>query len=388
MPWKEATKMELKQEFVMLANQPNAHMSQLCDQFDISRPTGYKWLARYRSEGLEGLQERSRRPDNSPDKTPDRVEQLVVEARRRDPGWGGRKLRHHLINQAEADELSITPDQIPAASTITAILDRHGLLADPKDSSRQGSWQHFERSAPNELWQMDFKGEFRLANQAYCYPLTLIDDYSRFSPAVAGCPGQQRSTVQGYLKSTFRRYGLPGAILCDNGPPWGAGLGWRDWGPFYTGLAVWLMRLGITVIYARPNHPQGKGKNERFNGSLQAELLDHQQFSDHSEAQARMAEWRTRYNTVRPHQALDMATPASRYQPSEVAFPDQLPSVEYPSGETTRKVTTNGKITFEGQRFTVGKAFSGYRLALRASSERGSYDIYFCHQCIRTINLN
>lgn len=387
MPWNEATKMELKQEFVMLANQPNANMSQLCRRFDISRPTGYKWLARYQSEGLEGLREQSRRPHHSPNKTPDHIEQLVVEARQQDPGWGGRKLGCHLSNQAKAGAIPITPDQVPSASTITRILDRHGLLAEPKDPSRRGSWERFERPVPNELWQLDFKGEFRLATGAYCYPLTLIDDHSRFSLAVAGCPDQQRSTVQEHLRSTFCRYGLPQAILCDNGPPWGAGLGWREWGPFYTGLAVWLMRLGITVIYARPNHPQGKGKNERFNGSLQAELLDHEQFGDHSQAHARMADWRTRYNTVRPHQALDMATPATRYQPSETEFPDQLPPVEYRPGATTRKVTTQGKITFRGQRFTVGKAFSGYRLALRASSEHARYNIYFCHQRIRTINL-
>lgn len=388
LPWKnQQTKMELKQEFVQIATQPNTNMSQLCRRYDISRKTGYKWLARYQSEGLEGLRERSRRPHDSPNKTPTDIEGLVVEARRRDPGWGGRKLRRHLMNQAEADEISISPGEVPAASTITAILDRNGMLAAPSDPSRQGSWKRFERERPNDLWQLDFKGEFRLANQAYCYPLTLVDDYSRFSLAVAGCPDQQRSTVEQQLRKVFRRYGLPRAILCDNGPPWGAGLGWRDWGPFYTGLAVWLMRLGITVTYCRPNHPQGKGKNERFNGTLQAELLDHQQFADHSEAHDRMGDWRRRYNTVRPHQALDMGTPASRYQPSQQALPEQLPPVEYGAGQTTRKVTAQGKISFRGQRVTVGKAFSGYRLALRASSEPHTYEVYFCNQQIRTINL-
>jgi hypothetical protein len=148
------------------------------------------------------------------------------------------------------------------------------------------------------------------------------------------------------------------------------------------------MRLGVTVIYSRPNHPQGKGKNERFNGSLQAELLDHEQFGNHSEAHARMASWRTRYNTVRPHEALDMSTPASRYRPSETELPTELPPVEYAPSQTTRKVSGQGTISFRGQRFTVGKAFSGYRLALRASSESQTYEIYFCNQQIRTINLH
>jgi len=389
MPWKtEETTMELKLEFVQMADRPNANMSRLCRRFGISRPTGYKWLRRYRDEGLEGLSERSRRPHNSPNKTPGDIEQLVVEARRTDPGWGGRKLHRHLRNQASGGAIPISPNQVPSASTITRILNRHGMLPAPEDSSRQGPWQRFERAAPNELWQLDFKGEFPLTGGQLCYPLTLIDDHSRFSLAVAGCPNQQRSTVQELLMAVFRRYGLPRAILCDNGPPWGAGLGWRDWGPFYTGLAVWLMRLGIKVIYGRPNHPQGKGKNERFNRTLGDELLDHRQFADHSEAHARMADWRRRYNSVRPHQALDMATPASRYRPSEVEFPPELPPVEYDSQATTRKVTTNGKFRFGGQQFTVGRAFSGYHIALRSCSEPSTYECYFCKQQVRTIILN
>lgn len=389
MPWKnQQTTMERKAEFVQMADQPNANMSQLCRRFGISRPTGYKWLRRYRDEAREGLEERSRRPDHSPNKTPEHIEQLVVEARRTDPGWGGRKLRCHLKSRAKADNISIGPGEVPAGSTITNILDRHGMLADPSDPTRRGRWKRFERDDPNELWQLDFKGEFRLANGRYCYPLTLVDDHSRFSLAVAGCPDQQRSTVEKHLKKAFCRYGLPRAILCDNGPPWGAGLGWRDWGPFYTGLAVWLMRLGIKVLYSRPNHPQGKGKNERFNRTLGDELISHQQFADHSEAHERMSEWRTRYNSVRPHQHLDMAPPANRYTPSDTEFPADLPPVEYGSGVTTRKATTNGKIRFRGQPFTVGKAFSGHQLALRSSSESQAYECYFCNQQIRTLNLN
>lgn len=389
MPWKkQETLMELKTEFVQIANQPDTNMSQLCSRYGISRKTGYKWLRRYRSEGLNGLANRSRRPKSSPNKTPEAIEDLVIEARRRDRGWGGRKLHRHLMNRIEAGELSISLEQVPSASTITRILDRHGLLDEPDSSSRRGGWQRFERPAPNELWQLDFKGEFRLASGAYCYPLTLVDDHSRFSLLVAGCADQKRHTVQGHLRDVFTRYGLPEAILCDNGPPWGAGLGWRKWGPFYTGLAVWLIRLGIQVLYCRPNHPQGKGKNERFNGTLKSELLAYEQFKDHRQAHARMADWRERYNTVRPHQALDMQPPATRYKPSEKAFPAELPPVEYEPGQITRKVNSTGKISFNGQQFTVGKAFRGYHLAIRASSDGNTHDLYFCKQHIRTITLN
>lgn len=389
MPWKKTqTPMELKTEFVQMADKANCNMSQLCRRYNISRKTGYKWLARYRTEGLEGLAERSRRPKHSPNQTPEAIERLVTAARENDPGWGGRKLRHHLMNQAKAGQIEVPADQIPAASTITSILDRHGLLEDCDHPSRQGRWHRFERSRPNELLQLDFKGKFPLANGQLCYPLTLIDDHSRFSLALAACRGQRRETVQSHLREVFTRYGLPEAILCDNGPPWGAGLGWRDWGPYYTGLAVWLIRLGIKVIYSRPNHPQGKGKNERFNGSLKAELLEHKQFADHRQARQAMADWRNRYNTVRPHQALGMATPASRYEPSKQAFPEQLPPVEYESAATTRKVNSQGRIRFQGKTFPVGRAFSGYPLRLQASSQPATYEVYFCHQYIRSITLN
>jgi len=388
MPWKEATKVELKEEFVMLAEQPNANMSQLCRRFGISRPTGYKWLARYRAEGFEGLTERSRRPHRSPNKTPDHIEQLVEDARNNDRSWGGRKLHHHLRRQATAGELDVDADQIPAPSTITAILDRKGLLDTTCVRGRQGPWERFERAVPNALWQMDFKGEFKLDSGAWCYPLTIIDDHSRFAVATQACSNQRRKTVKGHLQAIFARYGLPEAILCDNGPPWGSPQRFPDGRPPYTRLAAWLIRLGIRVSYSRPGHPQSKGKNERFNGTLKAELLRFERFADQAHAQNRMSDWRTRYNTVRPHEALNMAAPASRYQPSRVELPETLPPVEYGPDDTTRKVSDGGLISFHGQTFRVGKAFIGHPVAVRASAEAQTHKVFFCNQHIRTITLN
>lgn len=388
MPWKEATQMELKTEFVMLADQSNANMSQLCRRFGISRPTGYKWLARYRAGGLDGLIEHSRRPHSHPNKTPEKIEQRVIEARRNDPGWGGRKLRDQLLTQARAGAIAARADQIPAASTITRILDRHGLLEDPPQPSRQGPWQRFERDKPNELWQMDFKGEFALTDGPWCYPLTIIDDHSRFSLAVEACLNQRRGTVKSRLQEVFTRYGLPEAILCDNAGPWGSPIRFPDGRPHYTKLAAWLMRLGIEVVYSRPGHPQSKGKNERFNGTLQAELLRFKRFSDYTEAQQAMSAWRVRYNTVRPHEALQMASPARRYQPSSVAFPAALPPVTYGPDDPTRKVSAKGMISFRGHLFRVGKAFTGHPVAVRASQQNNEYTIYFCNHHIRTITLN
>lgn len=389
MPWKNhQTPMELKNEFVQIANKSDTNMSQLCRRYNISRKTGYKWLRRYRSEGLEGLADRSRRPKNSPGKTPDEIEDQVIKARGQDRGWGARKLRHHLIDQAEAGDISARPDQIPAASTINQILGRRGLL-DPADSqSRQGRWQRFERENPNDLWQMDFKGEFRLTSGPWCYPLTIVDDHSRFAPAVQACADQRSETVKRCLQAIFKRYGLPEAILCDNGGPWGSPIRFPDGTPHYTHLAAWLIRLGVRIKYSRPNHPQSKGKNERFNGTLKAELLRFEHFKDFPQAQQAMDAWRERYNTVRPHEALDMAKPIARYEISRRRFPDELPPIDYGPDDLIRKVSTKGRISFRGQMFRVGKAFEGHPVALRASSPCDEYKVYFCNQHIRTVILN
>lgn len=389
MPWKkEETTMQLKQEFVKLADQPNSNMSQLCRRYNISRPTGYKWLSRYQTDGLDGLVECSRRPKSSPNKTPKAVEDQVVDARGNDRGWGPRKLRYHLIEQAKDGQIAVDPDQIPSASTIGRILERRGLLEAPEDSSRQGPWQRFERANPNELWQMDFKGEFRLDSAPWCYPLTIIDDHSRFALALEACRNQRLQTVKDRLQAVFGRYGLPEAILCDNGNPWGSPVRFPDGKPHYTRLAVWLIRLDVAIKYSRPNHPQSKGKNERFNGTLVAELLRFENFNTFEEAQQAMSNWRKRYNTVRPHEALDMDRPAEHYKLSNVELPTELPPVKYGPDDLTRKVSAKGRISFQGQVFRVGKAFEGHRVALRASSQRDQYKIYFCNQHIRTITLN
>lgn len=388
MPWKQTTKMELKLEFVTLANQTGSNMAQLCRRYGISRPTGYKWLRRYRSEGPQGLHERSRRPRSSPNKTPSHIIELVKDAREEDPGWGGRKLRYHLRRQAKAGLIPVDPDQIPSASTITAILRRNGLLDIREDPSRQGPWQRFEHEAPNDLWQMDFKGQFELLDGNWCYPLTVIDDHSRFGLAVTGCSNQRHRTVKEHLQGMFTRYGLPKAILCDNGPPWGSPQRFPDGAPHYTKLAAWLMRLGTNVHYSGPGHPQTHGKNERFNGTLKAELLRFERFEDQAQAQARMNVWRSRYNSIRPHQALDMATPASRYRPSPVAFPNALPAIQYGPDDEVRKVSRKGMISYRGESFRVGKAFRGNPVALRAGPQPDKYKVYFCHQHIRTVTLN
>ncbi len=251
--------MSQREELVQRAIQASQTFTSLCTEFGISCKTGYKWLNRYRQEGEKGLQDRSRRPHHSPKRTPPEVEQMILNLRNRHPAWGGRMLHGHL-------KLKKHP-QAPVPSTITAILQRHGQI-DPQESLKHRPMQRFERARPNELWQMDFKAFFFVQSQE-CWPLTVLDDHARYLLGLKACQNQQRETVQAQLTGIFRQYGLPDAMLMDNGPPWGP----SDPRAYYTRLSVWLMRLGIRVIRSRPYHPQTLGKDERLHRTLKTELI-------------------------------------------------------------------------------------------------------------------
>src|SRR5438046_115678 len=231
MPWKEASTMSLREEFVALATVPGANMSSLCARFGVSRKTGYKWLARQRSGDAIALADRSRRPHRSPAQTPAVMEESVLNLRGKHPAWGGRKLRRRLQDLGHA--------AVPSPSTITAILRRHGLLIENR-AGYPRSLTRFEHPAPNDLWQMDFKGHFAMMNRERCHPLTVLDDHSRFSLGLRACENEQGLTVQQELTVIFQRYGLPHRMLMDNGPPWGGSSAEQK----HTPLTVWLMRLG------------------------------------------------------------------------------------------------------------------------------------------------
>jgi transposase InsO family protein len=229
---------------------------------------------------------------------------------------------------------------------------------------------------------MDFKGHFALGNGQRCHPLGMIDDHSRFALCLQACRNQQGETVQQQLTVIFRRYGLPEAILMDNGSPWG-----NDADHPYTPLTVWLLRLGVGVRHGRPRHPETQGKQERFHRTLKAEVLTGPVFSDWAKVQTRFDQWRQVYNHQRPHQALGMAVPASRYQVSPRSFPEVLPPIEYAPGDVVRKVQEHGKISFHNRHFRVGKAFRGYSVALRPTLQDGVFTVHFCSHQIAEICL-
>jgi transposase InsO family protein len=366
--------MSRRHEFVLLAGQPGVNFRQLCRRFGISAKTGYKWRKRFGQGGIAALADQSRRPKSSPGCSAQAVSAQVEALRREHPVWGGRKLRRRLQDLGVA--------QVPAASTCTQIVRRAQLVS---PAAVHAPWKRFERTYPNELWQMDFKGHFALQNGQRCHPLTVLDDHSRFNLALDPHGDQTGATVQSSLTRTFRLYGLPGQILCDNGAPWGCG----DPTCPYTALTVWLLRLGVRVIHGRPYHPQTQGKDERFHRTLQEELIRQHTWRDLAHCQSAFPSFRNCYNCERPHDALKGATPVSVYTPSARSLPSALPPIEYASGLTVRTLRSGGFFTFAGQTWYVGRAFAGLPLGHRPSAQsEGQWEVYFSHHKLGIINLN
>lgn len=385
MPWQESTTMSLRLAFVQQASAPDANLRALCAQFGISRPTGYKWLERYRDGGVAALADHSRRPQSAPGQTAAEVEARVLALRAAHPAWGARKLRARLH--------TLEPETaVPAASTITAILRRHGQLAPTLPGGRmQRDWQRFAYPGPNDLWQSDFLGRFALRDAhggvvGACYALTVLDDASRFALAIRALADERLTSVQAAWAALFRTYGLPRRLLCDNGSPWGSAGGPTRW----TRLTVWLVRLGIQVSHGRPYHPQTQGKDERFHRSLRAEALAPSAgppLATLAQAQARLEAWRHVYNHERPHEALGLAVPASRYHPSPRPFPEVLPEVAYDASFQVRHVQREGTISWQGGEYRVGGAFAGQRVGVRPSDVDGCFAVYFAEHAIASLDI-
>jgi transposase InsO family protein len=372
MPWKEVTAMSERELFVEQARQERVNLSALCREFGISRTTGYKWLERYSEAGVEGLQEQSRRPLHSPNQTSVEVETAILKVRSHHPSWGGVKILAYLERNGWCD--------LPSASTVTAILQRNGKI-DPQDACKHRPMQRFERLNPNELWQMDFKGHFRL-DQGRCHPLTILDDHSRFLVGLHACQNELWQTVQAQLTRTFRTYGLPESMLMDNGSPWG-----DDRQSPHTILTAWLMRLGVAVSHGRPYHPQTQGKDERLHRTLQAEVLDQVGLHTLQDCQLQFDHWRDFYNLERPHQALGQAVPAERYHSSPRCFPENLAPILYDPGDVVRTVDDSGKIYFHNKRYRISKAFRHNPVALRPTEADGTFDVFYCSFKVARINL-
>lgn len=374
MPWVECSQMSSRVEFVRLAQSSEANFSSLCAAFGISRKTGYKWLQRFAVGGLGGLEDRSRRPKESPRRSGDDIEAAVIALYLAYPCWGGYKLK------------ALLPDGFPDIhpTTIDSILARNGCELAPSRRSGTLATSRFEHAAPNLLWQMDFKGHFALTDSMAkrCHPLTVLDDHSRFNITLTACSTESAEPVKAALTAAFRKYGLPQRLTCDNGPPWGtAG------NNTVSALGAWMIRLGIRLSHSKPYHPQTQGKDERFHRTLKLELLGRYGYNSIEDCQVGFDRWRDEYNLIRPHHALGQLPPVSRYQRSGRHFPEVLPSIEYDLEDEVRTVRNTGRIKYSGSEHFVGEGLKGQPVAVRRTATDGVVEVFYCKQKVRQLDL-
>ena len=363
MTWKGSVEAQ-REAFLQEFTQAGSNRRAVCRAWGVSAKTAYKWLARSGVESETGLRDQSRRPLRSPGRTSGAVEQRIVEVRREHPAWGGRKIAALLEREGVPG--------VPHPSTITGVLRRAGLLGEVRTQPRKV--ERFERSRPNELWQADFKGHFAVGDGTRCHPLLVLDDHSRYCVGAWACPDEQGTTVERAFQAIFQQYGLPESMLMDNGAPWG-----RDPRQGHTRLELWLIRLGIGVLHGRPRHPQTQGKLERLNRTLGEEVLAGAGVVASCAAMQQMLDpWRIVYNEVRPHEALSMQVPASRYQASERRMPEKLPPIEYEEGDPVRRVQKGGWISYGGREYRLSKGLEGSPVAIRRGEADAELAVYFC----------
>ena len=353
MPWKECSVMDERVRFVARLLEGEA-MSDVCRSFGISRKTGYKIFTRYREQGLEALSDRSRRPVRYANQLPEQIEGLIVRCKQEKPHWGARKIRELLIRRLDGDF------RIPAKSTIHAVLHRHGLVKGLKRPRRRAQGTPLSQgSAPNDLWCTDFKGEFKLGNGRYCYPLTITDNASRFLLCCEAMESTREEPVITAFEQLFRERGLPGAIRSDNGVPFASPNALFN----LSKLSVWWLRLGIDIERIKPGHPQQNGRHERMHLTLKKEAT-RPASANFLQQQARFDEFVAEFNAERPHEALEMRCPAEVYSPSPRPYLG-LPELSYPFHDREVIVTHCGRICMHRKRVNLSTVFAGQRLGIK-----------------------
>lgn len=365
MAWQTMDIGEQRVRFVVAASREEQSLSALCREFDISRPTGRLWLKRYRVGGLAAIAEASRRPLHSPCQTAEEKEQQVVALRQCHPDWGARKLQF-LLGQ---DGLKLT------VGTVHRILLRHELVL--REDRHAPATRRFERDAPNELWQMDFKGA-KWWHQPVG-PLSVLDDHSRYVVTLEALGTTKSGPVREQLEKTFLRCGVPQSMLMDHGVPW-----WSWDGPEVapTMLALWLMKQGIRLLWSGIRHPQTQGKVERFHGSLQRALSKRGLGEQPPQQWLDMFRWE--HNHLRPHEALGMATPASLWTPSARRYDANPPRWEYPEGSWVLKVDCQGKLDIGNTKWGIARSLAGEWVQVLPIEHR--LQIYYCTTLIRELD--
>jgi len=357
MPWKVSRPMDTKMEFITRLRQ-GERMTDLCREFGIARKTGHKLQRRFAAEGVGGLAEHSRAPRHVPHKTRPEVGELLIEARRAHPSWGPKKLKDVLEKQLECS--------LPSASTIGDVLVRAGLVVPRRQRPRYASpsLNLSNAQAPNDLWCIDYKGQFRLGDQSLCYPLTLTDQVSRYILACDGMAAIDDAAAQETCQEVFRLYGLPAAIRSDNGAPF-ASVGLAG----LTCLSVSWLRLGIRLERSRPGCPQDNGRHERMHRTLKRETTRPAR-RNLLQQQERFDEFVEEFNQERPHESLDMKRPAQIYVASPRPYPSKLPELTYPTHDDVRVVRRNGCLQLHGRREVyLAKALCDQPVGLREEDD-------------------
>ena len=375
MPWKECSVMEERLRFVARLLDGEG-MSEVCREFGISRKTGYKIFNRYREQGLEALCDRSRRPVRYANRLPEPIERTIVQLKKDKPHWGARKIRELLVRRLAGDV------RIPAKSTVHAVLDRHGLVKRGRQRRRskaQGTPLSQARR-PNALWCTDFKGEFRLGNGRYCYPLTVTDQASRFILACEALETTREAGAITVFQRLFEDRGLPDAIRSDNGLPFASPNGLYN----LSKLSVWWLRLGISIERIKPGCPQQNGRHERMHLTLKKETTRPPGHNS-LQQQARFDDFLSEFNKERPHEALDMKTPAELYQPSAKPYRG-LPEIDYPFHDKDILVTSCGRICMHRKKINISTVLAGQKLGIKEVDE-GIWLISFMHYDLGYIDL-
>jgi putative transposase len=377
MPWSVADLMSIRLEFVAEVLAHRRPFTVLCAQYGISDKTGYKWLARFTTGGPPALADGAHRAQSCPHRTPLAQREALLAARRAHPTWGARKLRAMLQDQQPAQHW-------PAASTITTLLHTAGLVPPRRRRPRPTPSERapfLTADTPNALWSIDYKGQFTTGDGRACYPLTLVDSASRYLLACDAHPHGRTRAVQASLERCFRTYGLPQAILSDNGTPFGHPGAPRR----FSALSLWFISLGIRPLFIRPGHPEQNGRHERMHRTLKAEATKPPARTCAAQ-QDRLDAFREEYNRVRPHEALGQTPPARHYHPSEHPWPSRLAPPAYPAHYLVRRIAPSGVLNWHQRQIYLSTTFAGYDVGLCPVTSI-HYDVYFAAYLLGSLDV-
>jgi len=377
MPWKESTTMEQKIEFICEWRTGKYTITELCKSFEISRPTAYKLIDRFENQGFEGLKEQSRAPGKHPNATNENIIESILKLKTKHKLWGAKKIRILLFKE-------FTKEKIPSVVTVHNILKRNGLVCPQKRMRRvKPVFPIFDPKSCNEVWSADYKGKFLMGNKIYCHPLTIADSKSRFLFTAKGHYKENLKSAKAEFTKVFRTYGIPTQIHTDNGSPFGSVRAIQR----YTQLSYWFIELGISPVFSDPAHPEQNGRHERMHRDLKAACAKPSAYNLKAQ-QRRLNQFVKEYNHIRPHEALDMKTPADVHGFSTRPFPERIPNFDYDSNYKVLKVTQNGAIRWKSYYWVyLTAALKGKYIAIE-NQGRGIWKVFYRNVFLGYFNEN